>query len=320
VRKDDVNNHPNYDIAIRCQGLSKRFGDIEAVKSLNLDIPKGTVFGFVGRNGAGKTTTIRLLAGLANPTQGSAWINGVETTNGDSIARDQFGYLPQNPSFYTWMTSTEFLDYIGRLYQMPTDGRSQRIGELLELVELQTAAKRRIGGFSGGMIQRLGIAQALIHQPPVLLLDEPTSALDPAGRYEVLDLIDKLRGQVTVFVSSHILQDVERISDIIGIIHKGELILVSERDELLDKYPVNVVELKINRISLPLPSTFLTSLEANPWVSGITEECNTMRITVSDITLGKQMLLPLMVEQGVILDKFEWVRPSLEEIFLKISA
>jgi ABC-2 type transport system ATP-binding protein len=315
-----VNNQPNSDIAIRCQRLCKRFGEVEAVKSLNLEIPKGIVFGFVGRNGAGKTTTIRLLAGLAKPTQGSAWINGVETTNGDSIAREQFGYLPQKPSFYTWMTSTEFLDYIGRLYQMPTDSRNQRIGEILEIVELQTVAKRRIGSFSGGMIQRLGIAQALIHQPPVLLLDEPTSALDPAGRYEVLDLIDKLRGQVTVFVSSHILQDVERISDIIGIIHKGELILVAGRDELLDKYPVNVVELKINRISLPLPSTFLTSLEANPWVSGITEEGNNIRITVSDITVGKQMLLPITVEQGIILDKFEWVRPSLEEIFLKISA
>jgi ABC-2 type transport system ATP-binding protein len=218
------------------------------------------------------------------------------------------------------MTSSEFLDYIGRLYQMPTGERNQRIGELLELVELQTAAKRRIGGFSGGMIQRLGIAQALIHKPPVLLLDEPTSSLDPAGRYEVLDLIDKLRGQVTVFVSSHILQDVERISDLIGIIHKGELILVAERDELLDRYQVNVVELKVSRISLPLPSTFLTSLAAKPWVSGITEEGNTIRITISDITLGKQMLLPFTVEQGVILDKFEWVRPSLEEIFLNISA
>jgi len=315
-----VNSHPNTDIAIRCHGLSKRFGEVEALKSLNLEIPTGTVFGFVGRNGAGKTTTFRLLTGLAHPTQGSAWISGVETTNGDSIAREQFGYLPQDPAFYTWMTPCEYLDYTGRLYHLPTAVRRLRIGELLELVELQSVSRRRIGGFSGGMIQRLGIAQALIHQPPVLLLDEPTSALDPAGRYEVLNLIDKLRGQVTVFVSSHILQDVERICDIIGIIHQGELLLIAERDELLDKYPVNVVSLKINHTSMPLPGTFLTNLESKQWVAGISEDGNNIRITVSDISLGKQMLLPFTVEQGVILEKYEWVRPSLEEIFLRISS
>ena len=314
-----MNNHSESTTAIRCQGLSKHFREVQALSDLNLEIRAGTVFGFVGRNGAGKTTTIRLLTGLAHPTQGAAWINGVMTTNGDSIARQQFGYLPQSPAFYKWMTPCEFLDYTGKLYQMPVSSRRQRIDELLELVELNEAAKRRIGGFSGGMIQRLGIAQALFHKPPVLLLDEPTSALDPAGRYEVLSLIDKLRGQVTVFISSHILQDVERICDTIGIIHRGELILVAERDELLDKYPVNVAELKINRTCMPLSETFFTSLKSKPWVTSINEEGNNIRITVSDLRLGKQLLLPFTVEQGVILDKYEWVRPSLEEIFLKIS-
>ena len=315
-----MNNHPNSDIAIRCQGLSKRFGEVQALKDLDLEITAGKIFGFVGRNGAGKTTTFRILTGLAHPTQGSAWISGVETTNGDSTAREQFGYLPQDPAFYTWMTPYEYLDYTGRLYHLPTAERRLRIGELLELVELQSASRRRIGGFSGGMIQRLGIAQALIHQPPVLLLDEPTSALDPAGRYEVLNLIDKLRGQVTVFVSSHILKDIERICDIIGIIHQGALILVAGRDELLDEYPVNVVELDINQTSLPLQDTFATSLESQPWVSSITKEGSKIRITVSKLDQGKQSLLPLIVEQGIVLEKYEWVRPSLEEIFLKISA
>jgi ABC-2 type transport system ATP-binding protein len=320
VRKDDVNTQPNSDWAIRCQGLSKHFGEIQALNNLCLEIPAGTVFGFVGRNGAGKTTTIRLLTGLAHPTSGTAWINGIETTNGDSKAREEFGYLPQNPAFYSWMTPQEYLDYVSSLYHMPSNDRKQRIDELLEFVELQDAGRRRIGGFSGGMIQRLGIAQALIHRPPVLLLDEPTSALDPAGRYEVLNLIDMLRGQVTVFVSSHILQDVERVCDTIGIIHKGELIIVASRDELLDKYPVNVVEFKINRNSMPLSEAYLTSLDQKHWVTGITQEGNLIRVTVSDLSIGKQKLLPLTVEQGIILDKYEWVRPSLEEIFLKISA
>lgn len=310
---------PINDPAIRCQGLSKRFGEVQALKGLDLEIPAGAVFGFVGRNGAGKTTTIRLLTGLAHPTSGSAWIAGVETTNGDSIAREMFGYLPQDPAFYPWMTPLDYLDYIARIYHLPVEERRQRTAELLQLVGLQSDSKRRIGGFSGGMVQRLGIAQALIHQPPVLLLDEPTSSLDPAGRYEVLNLIDQLRGQVTVFLSSHILQDIERICDIIGIIHKGELILVARREDLLNEYPVNVVELQLNRASLSLADQFLSALQVKPWVTGVVQDENTIRITVSDLALGKKELLPFIVEQEVILDQYAWVRPSLEEIFLKIS-
>lgn len=310
---------PINDPAIRCQGLSKRFGELQALKELDLDIPAGAVFGFVGRNGAGKTTTIRLLTGLAHPTSGSAWIAGVETTNGDSIAREMFGYLPQDPAFYPWMTPLDYLDYIARIYHLPVEQRRQRTAELLQLVGLQSDSKRRIGGFSGGMVQRLGIAQALIHQPPVLLLDEPTSSLDPAGRYEVLNLIDQLRGQVTVFLSSHILQDIERICDIIGIIHKGELILVARREDLLNEYPINVVELQLNRASLSLADQFLSALQVKPWVTGVVQDENTIRITVSDLMLGKKELLPFIVEQEVILDQYAWVRPSLEEIFLKIS-
>jgi len=310
---------PINDPAIRCQGLSKRFGELQALKGLDLEIPAGAVFGFVGRNGAGKTTTIRLLTGLAHPTSGSAWIAGVETTNGDSIAREMFGYLPQDPAFYPWMTPLDYLDYIARIYHLPVEQRRQRTAELLHLVDLQSDSKRRIGGFSGGMVQRLGIAQALIHQPPVLLLDEPTSSLDPAGRYEVLNLIDQLRGQVTVFLSSHILQDIERICDIIGIIHKGELILVARREDLLNEYPINVVELQLNRASLSLADQFLSALQVKPWVTGVVQDENTIRITVSDLMLGKKELLPFIVEQEVILDQYAWVRPSLEEIFLKIS-
>jgi ABC-2 type transport system ATP-binding protein len=143
----------------------------------------------------------------------------------------QFGYLPQEPAFYKWMTPRDYLHYVAAMFFLPAAQRKRRVEEMLELVGLQEASRRRIGGFSGGMKQRLGIAQALIHEPPVLLLDEPTSALDPAGRYEILQLIDGLRGRVTVFFSSHILGDVERVCDTIGIIHDGELLTVAARDE-----------------------------------------------------------------------------------------
>ena len=309
-------------VAIRCQQLSRRYGEVEALKPLDLAVPTGSIFGFLGRNGAGKTTTIRLLTGLARPTTGHAWVAGVETTRADSAARRVFGYLPQDPAFYNWMTPVEYLDYVARLFQMDAAARQERIAAMLALVGLEKAARRRIAGFSGGMHQRLGIAQALIHQPPVLLLDEPTSALDPAGRHEVLDLISKLRGQVTVFLSSHILGDVERVCDTIGIIHEGQLLLVAGREELLAQYATNVVTLEVDRDSLPLVESFAARLQAQPWVAGVTAGApadTTLRVAVHDTAAGKQALLPLVVAHGLRLNKYEWVRPSLEEVFLSIS-
>jgi ABC-2 type transport system ATP-binding protein len=306
--------------AIRCEQLTRHYGDVVAIDRLDLQVPYGSIFGFLGRNGAGKTTTIRLLTGLAHPTSGTAWIDGVETTGADSNARQAFGYLPQDPAFYNWMTPREYLDYTGRLFSMETQDRKRRVEELIELVGLQDAAKRKIGGFSGGMHQRLGIAQALIHNPPVLLLDEPTSALDPAGRYEVLDLILKLRGKVTVFLSSHILADIERVCDTVAIIRKGELVLVTDREELLDQYAVNAIELELDRTCLPVPDQFLSSLKAQSWFESVQDTSNPLRITVTSVEQAKKGLLHLVNEHNLVLNRYEWVRPTLEEIFLKISA
>lgn len=307
------------EVAIRCRQLSRTYGEVEALKSLDLDVPAGSIFGFLGRNGAGKTTTIRLLTGLAKPTAGVAWVAGIETTAAGGAARQKFGYLPQDPAFYNWMTAREYLDYVAKLFRIAKKERQKRINEMLALVGLQEASKRPIGGFSGGMDQRLGIAQALIHRPPVLFLDEPTSALDPAGRYDVLELIDSLRGQVTVFLSSHILADVERICDRIGIIHKGELLLVTERDALLAQYATNVIALELDRRSLSALDGFVPYLLEQPWVAGVTQEDNRLRVAVGDVEAAKRALLPLVVERGLVLTRYEWVRPSLEEIFLKLS-
>ena len=308
------------DIAIRCENLSRHYGDVQALNALNLSVPVGSVFGYLGRNGAGKTTTIRLLTGLARPTNGSAWVAGVETTQPDSTARHVFGYLPQEPAFYSWMTAAEYLDYGGRLFRMDPAERRRRVDEMLELVGLADAAGRRIGGFSGGMVQRLGIAQALFHRPPVLLLDEPTSSLDPAGRHAVLDLIDRLRGQVTVFLSSHILGDVERVCDTIGIIRQGELLLVAGRDELLDRYATNVIALEVDRDSRPLLENFVAHLREQSWVAGVTANGARLRISVDDVAAGKSALLPLAVEHDLLLNRYEWERPTLEDVFLKVSA
>lgn len=306
-------------VAIRCENLSRRYGEVEALKPLNLEVPTGSIFGFLGRNGAGKTTTMRLLTGLARPSSGQAWIAGVETTQADSAARAQFGYLPQDPAFYAWMTAREYLDYVAKLFLLDKPTRAKRIDEMLALAGLTEAAKRPIRGFSGGMMQRLGVAQAMIHNPPVLLLDEPTSALDPAGRYELLSFIESLRGQVTVFFSSHILGDVERVCDTVGIIHKGELLQVAGRAELLAQYASDVLLLEVDEAYAALLPAFATAVTNLPWVTAVTPDNGRLRITVNDLATAKQTLLPLLVQQGLVLNKYEWVRPSLEEIFLQLS-
>ena len=309
----------NNETAVLCQDLSKKYKEVHALKPLNLAVAKGTIFGFLGRNGAGKTTTIRLLTGLAKPSSGSAWVAGVETTQADSGARANYGYLPQSPSFYKWMTPNAYLDYVGKIFQMDKSTRQKRIDEMLELVGLADAAKRSIRGFSGGMVQRLGIAQALLHNPPVLFLDEPTSALDPAGRYELLSLIEQLREEVTVFFSSHILGDVERICDTIGIIHEGELLMVEDRDTLLNRYATDVVALTILPESAANVEPFTIAMQALPWVNNVAQDGAKVRVTVTDTAVAHEAILPLVVEHQLQLQKFEWARPSLEEIFLAIS-
>ncbi len=315
----ELENPAGAEDAIRCVGLSRRYGEVQALKDLNLSVPYGSIFGFLGRNGAGKTTTIRILAGLAQPTSGTAWVAGIEATRTDSIARQRFGYLPQNPTFYRWMTPVEYLEYAARLFNLTGKEAKARIDEMLTLVDLKSAARRKIGGFSGGMVQRLGIAQALIHRPPVLFLDEPTSSLDPAGRYEVLELIANLGGKVTVFFSTHILNDVERICDTVAIIHKGELLLTSGREELVNQYAVNAVELELDNHDQAV-GPFMEDLKSQAWVESVRVEQGVIRVTVKDMAAGKQALLPLVARSELAVNRLEWVRPSLEEIFLKISS
>jgi len=311
--------HRYQEVAIYTEGLTRRYGEVDALVDLDLSVPYGSIFGYLGRNGAGKTTTIRLLTGLAHPTRGRAWVAGYETTNSSHRARRLFGYLPQEPAFYSWMTGREFLTYISQLSSLPSDEGKVQVERVLELTGLQKAAKRRIGGYSGGMKQRLAIAQALIGEPPVLLLDEPTSSLDPAGRHELLDMIASLKGEVTVFFSSHILSDIERVCDTIAVIHEGRLILVSEKEQLLEKYAVNAALLELESNSLPISQVFLDDLEKRDWVSRVTVAENTIRILASDVPQAKDELLPIIVKHGIRVNRYEWIRPSLEEIFLQIS-
>jgi ABC-2 type transport system ATP-binding protein len=225
--------------AISIQGLTKKYVDVwqkqevVAVNNLNLDVEEGEIFGFLGRNGAGKTTTIKMLLGLIFPTAGDATILGKPM--GDNAVKQEIAYLPEETYFYDSMTGWDLLDFYGRLFRIPEPERSRRVQICLEKVRLQPEAwKRSIRGYSKGMRQRIGIAQALINDPKLLFLDEPTSGLDPIAHAELRDIVGSLKEEgKTVFLSSHQLADVELICSRVAIIHRGKLLTTGKIRELL---------------------------------------------------------------------------------------
>lgn len=303
--------------AIQTQNLKKFFGTVHALDGLTLSVAEGTVFGFLGPNGAGKTTTIRLLTGLSHPTGGKATVAGVDVAPGLKLA-SHIGYLPEEPAFYNWMSPREFLDHVGRLFGYSGNDRGKRTKELLEQVGLAKAGKRRIGGFSRGMRQRLGLAQALFNQPEVLFLDEPVSALDPQGRKEILEMIGTLRGKCTVFMSTHILEDVERICDSIGIIDQGKMIVEAPQDELLRKYTIPAFEITVEPEGKKELETWAKTLGKYKWVDSVKTELDTMRIVVNNIETARKELTAWLPGSGMRIRKFEMVTPSLEDIFMKV--
>ncbi len=215
--------------ALEIQGLAKDYAvgfwkktSRTALKSLHLNITQGETFGFLGPNGAGKTTTLKLLMGIIFPTSGTATILGRDI--GDPEVKRKIGFLPEQPYFYDYLSAPELLDYYAQLSGVPADIRKKRIGELLERVGLRDVGNKHLRKFSKGMLQRVGIAQAIIHDPEIVFLDEPMSGLDPVGRHDVRELIQHLKDQgKTIFFSTHILSDAEALCDRVGIIHKGEL-------------------------------------------------------------------------------------------------
>jgi ABC-2 type transport system ATP-binding protein len=221
--------------AISTTNLTKQFGPVRALDGLTLDVPRGSIYGFLGANGAGKTTALKILAGLIRPTSGTASVAGVPAASGQGFKR-AIGYLGQEPRFYAWMTARQTLRYVAGFYPWVQDPIERRIGDALELTGITAAADRPTGTYSGGMRQRLGIAQALIGKPQVLLLDEPASALDPIGRRDVLDLMEGLRDQATIFYSTHILDDVQRVSDHVAILDKGRLVRAAPTADLLASF------------------------------------------------------------------------------------
>jgi ABC-2 type transport system ATP-binding protein len=315
--------------AVVCRGLTKRYGRVVALAGLDLEVPPGTIFGFLGPNGAGKTTTLRLLTGLAHPTTGSAAVAGVDVTDGaqgspngraNASRGSTFGYLDQDPRFYGWMRGRELLELVADLYRMDRNERRARIGEMLDLVGLSEAAGRSIGGYSGGMRQRLGLAAAMLARPAVLFLDEPVSALDPAGRHDLLEVIGRLRGSTTVFMSSHILNDVERVCDRVAILDHGRLLADAPIEELLARYAAPVYRLEPEVGQEDTLGPLEDRLRGASWATAVEADLEGLRIHVTDPRAAGPELFRLIADSGLAVVVLERQRPTLEDVFLRIVA
>jgi ABC-2 type transport system ATP-binding protein len=306
-------------LAVRARGLTKRFGPIVALDGLDLDVPAGSIFGLLGPNGAGKTTTIRILIGLARATAGAATVVGIDVGLDRPELRRRLGYLDQDPRFYGWMRGRELLELVGRLDGLAGAALRDRVAEMLERTGIGAVADRRISGYSGGMRQRLGIAQALLHRPSIVFLDEPVSSLDPEGRRDVLELIAGLRSETTVVISTHVLSDVERVCDRVAILDRGRLVTESALEALLADHVRPLYRLAAEPGDEAAVGRLVESLQASDWVSGVTTAPDgELRITVRDPGAAGSQLLAMVVGAGVRVAAFERVRPTLEDVFLEL--
>ncbi len=303
---------------IQCAGLTKRYGAVTALDALSLDVPHGAVFGLLGPNGAGKTTLVRLLTGLARPTAGSATVAGYDIATGGIALHQRMSVLEQQPNYYNWMSGRELLMFTGQLFRLRGSELRARVDETLTTTGLSDAANRRIGGYSGGMRQRLGLAQALMNRPEVLFLDEPASALDPAGRYEILQAIAELRGHATVFMSTHILADVERICDHVAILDHGRLVVAATVADLQERYARPTYEIELEPHQPEALATLEALLRAAPWAERVARRQDILRVSVRDTHAASHALAPLCAQADAAVARLERGRPSLEEIFLRL--
>jgi ABC-2 type transport system ATP-binding protein len=300
--------------SIRTTGLTKVFGEKHALDSVDLVVEEGSIFGFLGPNGAGKTTALRVLTGLARPTSGSVQILGHDVASAGNSVRAEIGFLPDVPGFYEWMSAEEFLRFAGGLFGIGRRVLDERLGMLLDLAGLGDV-KTKIGGYSRGMKQRLGVAQALVNAPRLLLLDEPTSALDPMGRKDVLDMLTSLRGRTTVFFSTHILADVERVCDTVAILDRGRVVAQAPIDELKARYGQQKVVVEVAGGADELAE----QIGLQSWVSAVARGPNgAIEITVRDVEAAQQQIPAMIAARKLGLSRMEAGEMGLEEVFVEL--
>jgi ABC-2 type transport system ATP-binding protein len=307
-------------LIIDTHNLSKTYQGVQALKSLDLKVKEHSIFGFLGPNGSGKTTTIKLLLGLARPTGGTAEVFGMDIQRDSVEIRKRIGYLAQDPRYYEHMTARETLRFTARFFfSGPKQAIEERIQETLELVGLEDKADRPIKGFSGGERQRLGIAQAQVNYPDLLILDEPAASLDPQGRRDVLAVMERLRKYTTIFYSTHILDDVQRVSDTVAILNHGELVAQAPIEELLNSSAGIVYRLRVQGAD----EATRVRVQDQPWVTSLTEQpVNghvSWSVSVTDEAAAESQLLRLVLTNPEVrVAEFGRQRYDLEEVFLNI--
>ncbi len=304
---------------IETTNLSKIYKNIRALNALELKVHQNSIFGFLGPNGAGKTTTIKLMLGLTRPSAGSATIFGMDSVSESVSIRARIGYLPQEPYFYKYMTARQTLRFTaGFFFKGPKQAIEDRVDEMLELVDLSGKADRPIRTFSGGERQRLGIAQAQVNYPDLLILDEPAASLDPLGRRDVLEVMSRLRKYTTIFYSTHILDDVQRVSDTVVILNKGELVAEGPIEELLagSEGVIYIIHVKGEA------DLILKEVQALPWVNGVKtsqhNEESIWQVSVTDPQAAEAQLLKLLVNSPVTVTEFRRKQYELEDVFMQV--
>ena len=294
---------------LKLSSVSKRFGKKQVIKDLSFEVPEHMVYGFIGKNGAGKTTTMKMILGLIKPDEGEILVNGEKVSFGQTATNKYIGYLPDVPEFYGYMTPVEYLKLCGKITGFPENEIDDRIEELLELVGL-SEEKKRIQGFSRGMKQRLGIAQALLNRPKLLICDEPTSALDPVGRKEILDVLCKVKEYTTVIFSTHILSDVERICDEIAFLHEGNIVLKGELSEIKNIRKTSSVQIEcFNEADVSKVLKVLPEGKLQGRTSIIFENVNETNMCE---------MMSNLAENSIAIQKIEMIEPTLEDLFVEV--
>ena len=294
---------------LRITGLHKRFGDKEVLRGLDLSVPEHSIYGFIGKNGSGKTTTMKTVLGLLRADSGEIIVNGEKVVYGQTDTNRYIGYLPDVPEFYSFMTAKEYLRFCGEITGMSRADIEERTRELLTLVGLADET-HRMKGFSRGMKQRLGIAQALLSRPKLLICDEPTSALDPIGRKEILDILLAIKDQTTVLFSTHILSDVERICTDVAFLKDGVVNIGGKLSDIKTRYRRNeyMIETENDSDTVILRNAF-------PEV----KEIDRNKVTFSENKYSASEILRFVADHRISLLKVERLEPSLEDLFMEVT-
>ena len=295
---------------LEIKNVTKSFKRKIAVNNFSMELQAGECVGLIGPNGAGKSTLIKVISDIIHPTVGEVLLNGIKI----SKMKREIGYLPQYPNFFYWLTARETLTFMGQLSGLKKEELSKLIPKILEKVGLKGEENAKVSTFSGGMKQRLGIAQALLHKPSLIVMDEPVSALDPIGRREVLNLIEEIKKDTTILLSTHILSDAEEICERFVIIKDGTKIEDTTITELLHRNSENKLIIEITTKD----QKWIEVVKKLPYVKDVEVVGLKIKVKVESIEINKNMLLQNALEHKVNIVKFEMSNDTLEEIFLKL--